>query len=266
MALEKTLLRRVGKAVHEFRMIRDGDRIAVGVSGGKDSLTLLDALLSLKRKSPAKFTLRAFTVEQGKFTRPIEPLANYLKARNIPWTYYRDEPSLQPMAEDPDHGYDQCSRYRRRAVYEIASGLGVNVVALGHTVDNFRESLLRNTLYTGRLSALPAVTYSRSGDFRIIRPLVYVSEEVTSSYADQRAMPITPCACSHRTGTVRRSPREFLAETKKDHPHVLENILSAMSRIDTPRRLDRRFLDFDQEAPPAGAQAPELLPILTKGN
>ncbi len=118
MAPEKTRLRRVGKAVHEFRMIRDADRIAVGVSGGKDSLTLLDALLSLQRKSPVKFTLRAFTVEQGKFTRPIEPLGDYLKARNIPWTYYRDEPSFQLLAEDPDHGCDQCSRYRRRAVYE----------------------------------------------------------------------------------------------------------------------------------------------------
>ena len=266
MAPEKTLLRRVGKAIHEFRMTRHGDRIAVGVSGGKDSLTLLDAPLSLQRKSPTKYTLQAFTVEQGKFTRPIEPLADYLKTRNIPWTYYRDEPSFQLLADDPDHGCDQCSRYRRRAVYEIASDLGANVVALGHTADDFRESLPRNTLYTGRLSALPAVTYSRSGDFRIIRPLVYVSEEVTSSYADQRAMPITPCACSQRTGTVRRSLREFLAETKKEHPHVLENILAAMSRIDTPRLLDRRFLDFDQEGPLPSAQTPELLPVLTKGD
>ena len=77
---------------------------------GKDSLTLLDALLSLQRKSPTKYTLQAFTVEQGKFTRPIEPLADYLKTRNIPWTYYRDEPSFPLLADDPDHGCDQCSR------------------------------------------------------------------------------------------------------------------------------------------------------------
>ncbi len=161
-----------------------------------------------------------------------------------------------------------CGRAKAKTeiLDEIASDLGANVVALGHTADDFCESLLRNTLYTGRLSALPAVTYSRSGDFRIIRPLVYVSEEVTSSYADQRAMPITPGACSQRTGTVRRSLREFLAETKKDHPHVLENILSAMSRIDTPRLLDRRFLDFDQGGPLPSAETPELLPVLTKGD
>lgn len=266
MNLKKNLLRRVGKAICEFRMIRDGDCIAVGVSGGKDSLTLLEALLLLQKKSPMQYTLHAFTVEQGKFTRPIEPLAEYFKERNIPWTYYRDEPSFQLLANDPDHGCDLCSRYRRRAVYEVAATLGANVVALGHTADDFCESLLRNTLYTGRLSALPAVTHSRSRDFRIIRPLVYVSEEVTSSYAYRHAMPIIPCKCSHRTGTVRRSLREFLDKTKKKHPHVLENILSAMSRIDTDRLLDQRFLDCDEGDSFPAAQKPDLLPVLAESD
>ena len=248
MSLKKTLQRRVSKAIHEFKMIREGDHIAIGVSGGKDSLTLLDVLLELQRKSPVKFTVHAFTVEQGKFLRPIEPLGDYMKARNNPWTCYRDKPSFKLLEDQPEHGCDLCSRFRRRAVYEIASSLGANVVALGHTADDFCEALLRNTLYTGRLSALPPVTPSRTKDFRLIRPLVYVSEEVTSAYAEEQGMPLTPCVCSHRTGTVRRRMREFLDEVKQDHPHVLENMLAAMSRIDTPRLLDRRFLDLEEDS------------------
>ena len=249
MDLKKTLQRKVGKAIHQYKMIRDGDRIAVGVSGGKDSLTLLDVLLQLQRKSPAKFSVHAFTVEQGKFLRPIEPPGEYMKKRHIQWTCYRDEPSFKLLEDQPEHGCDLCSRFRRRAVYEIASNLGANVVALGHTADDFCEALLRNTLYTGRLSSLPPVTASRSKDFRLIRPLVYVSEEVTSAYAEEQGMPITPCVCSHRTGTVRRSMREFLDRVKQDHPRVLENMLSAMSRIDTQRLLDRRFLDLEDPVP-----------------
>lgn len=264
MNLEKTLLRRVGKAIAEYKMIRPGDHIAVGVSGGKDSLALLDALLVLQKRSPVKFTLHAFTVEQGKFLRPIEPLADYLKAREIPWTYYRDEPSFELLEEQPDHGCDLCSRYRRRAVYDIASSLGANVVALGHTADDFCESLLRNTLYTGKLSALPAITWSRSKDFRLIRPLVYVSEDVTRAYTEERRMPITPCVCSHRTGTVRRNLREFLQELQRENPHVMENVLTAMGNVDTARLLDRRFLDLGEESGSAVEEPANPLPILVE--
>ncbi len=262
MDLQKTLLRHVGKAIHEYQMIREGDRIAVAVSGGKDSLTLLDALLLLQERAPIHFTVRAFTVEQGKFLRPIEPLAGYMKARGIAWTYYRDEPSFELLKEQPDHGCDLCSRYRRRAVYEIAHDLGANVVALGHTLDDFCESLLRNTFYTGRLSALPAVTYSRARDFRLIRPLVFVPEDITLRYAEERGIPITPCVCSHRTGTVRRNLREFLDDMKKTHPNVLESMLSAMKNVDAPRLLDPRFLAGMEASEESSISNP--LPILAQ--
>src|SRR5512132_3132088 len=94
VSLEKTLLRRVGEAVARFRMIRDGDRVAVGLSGGKDSVTLLEALLLLQKRAPIDFSVCAFTVEQGKFLRPIEPMGEWLKSRGIPWTYYRDAASF----------------------------------------------------------------------------------------------------------------------------------------------------------------------------
>ncbi len=258
--LEKVVLRRVGEAIGKFKMIRDGDRVAVAVSGGKDSLTLLDALLLLQKRSPAKFTLCAFTVEQGKFLRPIAPLGDYMKAHQISWTCFHDAPSFRLLEQQPGHGCDLCSRYRRRAVYEIARGLGANVIAFGHTADDFCEALLRNTLFTGRISALPPVTYSRERDFRIIRPLLYVTEEITQAYAGEKQFPLVPCGCSQRTGDVRRSLRSFISTLKQDHPHVLENMLSAMGRLDTDRLLDIRFLSLDGGTIETGE--PDLLPIL----
>jgi tRNA 2-thiocytidine biosynthesis protein TtcA len=257
MQLERVLLRRVGEAIGKFKMIRDGDRVAVAVSGGKDSLTLLEALLLLQKRSPARFTLCAFTVEQGKFLRPVAPLGDYMRAHDVSWTYFHDHPSFRLLEEQPDHGCDLCSRYRRRAVYEIARSLGANVIAFGHTADDFCEALLRNTLFTGRISALPPVAYSRERDFRLIRPLVYVNEEITAAWAESHGLPIVPCGCSQRTGTVRRSLRDFFAELKQEHPHLLENILSAMGNVDTRRLLDTRFLDLDRATVESGE--PDLL-------
>jgi tRNA 2-thiocytidine biosynthesis protein TtcA len=249
--LEKTLLRKVGEAVTRFKMIRDGDRVAVALSGGKDSLTLLEALMLLAERAPIDFTVCAFTVEQGKFLRPIEPLGEYLKQRGVDWTYHRDNPSVRLLEEQPDHGCDLCSRYRRRAVYQIARGLGANVIAFGHTADDFCESFLRNALFTGRISALPPITYSRERDFRLIRPLVYVTEDVTTRFAASLGAPVIPCGCSQRTGTVRRSLRDVLGNLEQEYPYLKETLLSAMSKIETGRLLDLRYLDLDGEV---GAQ------------
>jgi tRNA 2-thiocytidine biosynthesis protein TtcA len=256
--LEKTLLRKVGEAIHRFQMIRDGDRVAVAVSGGKDSATLLEALLLLQKRAPIQFSVCAFTVEQGKFLRPIQPIGEYLKSRGIPWTYFTDEPSLQLLEDQPDHGCDVCSRFRRRAVYEIAHDLGVNVIAFGHTADDFCEALLRNTMFTGKLSALPPVTMSRNQDFRLIRPLVFVTEDITSAYAESRGVPVVPCGCSQRTGTVRRALRDMFANLEQEYPNLKETMLSAMGNVDTSRLLDPRFLRENQPQPR------ELFPIVTE--
>ena len=240
--LEKSILHKVGEAVERFRMIRDGDRVAVGLSGGKDSVTLLEALLRLQKRAPIQFSVCAFTVEQGKFLAPIEPMGQYLRARGIDWTYVRDTPSLNLLDEQPDHGCDLCSRYRRRAVYEIVRGLGANVVAFGHTADDFCESFLRNALFTGRLSALPPMTWSSKREFRLIRPLVYVTEDLTRAFAASLGAPVIPCGCSQKTGTVRRNLRDIFAELEQEHPFLKQTLLSAMGNIDTARLLDTRFL------------------------
>jgi tRNA 2-thiocytidine biosynthesis protein TtcA len=260
--LEKTLLRKVGDAVARFKMIRDGDRVAVALSGGKDSLTLLEALALLQKRAPIDFTVCAFTVEQGKFLRPIEPLGAYLKERGIDWTYFYDKPSFRLLREQPDHGCDLCSRYRRRAVYEIARGLGANVIAFGHTADDFCESFLRNAMFTGRISALPPVTWSGARDFRLIRPLVYVTEDLTSRFAESLGAPVIPCGCSQRTGTVRKSIRGLFAAIEKEHPHLKETLLSAMGKLEPSRLLDTRYLNLEGAQPPADGH--DLLPILTE--
>ncbi len=248
--LEKTLLRKVGDAVTRFKMIRDGDRVAVALSGGKDSLTLLEALVRLAQRAPIDFSVCAFTVEQGKFLRPIEPVGEYLKSRGIDWTCYRDNPSFRLLDEQPDHGCDLCSRFRRRAVYEIARGLGANVIAFGHTADDFCESFLRNALFTGRVSALPPITWSSQRDFRLIRPLVYVTEELTTKFAASLGAPVIPCGCSQRTGTVRRSLRDILGGLEQQYPHLKETLLSAMGNIETGRLLDTRYLPLEPTAEP----------------
>ncbi len=256
--IEKSILRKVGEAIGRFRMIRDGDRVAVGVSGGKDSLTLLEALLLLQQRAPIHFTVCAFTVEQGKFLSPIEPVGDYLRARGVDWTYVQDNPSLTLLTEQPDHGCDLCSRFRRRAVYEIARNLGANVIAFGHTADDFCESFLRNAMFTGRLSALPPVTWSKKREFRLIRPLVYVTEDQTRAFAASLGAPIIPCGCSQKTGTVRRSLRDIFAGLEKEHPFLKETLLSAMANIDTGRLLDTRFLDLDGTT--GGSEAADFSP------
>ncbi|MCL5743368.1 MAG: PP-loop domain-containing protein, partial [Acidobacteria bacterium] len=148
------------------------------------------------------------------------------------------------------HGCDLCSRYRRRAVYEVVSGLRANVIAFGHTADDFCEALFRNIMFTGRLTALPPVTRSRDRQFRLIRPLVYVTEDLTREYAGSKGIPVIPCGCSQKTGTVRRSLRDIFADLERQFPHLKENILSAMGNLDTHRLLDPRFLDLGESAAP----------------
>ena len=247
MDLEKTLLRKVGEAVHRFKMIREGDRIAVAVSGGKDSVTLLEALVLLQKRAPIDFSVCAFTVEQGKFLRPVGPVGEHIRSLGVEWTYHTDNSSIRLLTEQPNHGCDLCSRFRRRAVYQIARGMGANVIAFGHTVETTSANpLFRNIMFTGRNSSLPPVTYSRERDFRLIRPLIYVTEEITRAYVESKGIPVVPCACSQRTGTVRRSIRETIADWEIEHPHLRENILSAMGNIQLGRLLDTRYIDMEE--------------------
>jgi len=242
-------------------MIREGDRVAVGFSGGKDSYTLLEILLKLRSRAPINFSVCAFTVDQGKFLTPIEPFGAWLRDRKVDWTYRTDKPSLDLIEDQPEHGCDTCSRFRRRAVYEVARDLGVNVIALGHTADDFCEAFLRNAMFTGKLGALPPVTWSSKKEFRLIRPLLQVTEVQTRAYAGKMGAPVIPCGCSMKTGTVRRSIRDIFADLEKDYPHLKQTMLTAMGNLTPERLLDERYINLDE--PPAEA-ARQVFPILTE--
>ena len=129
---------------------------------------------------------------------------------------------------------------------------GANVIAFGHTADDFCESFLRNALFTGRISALPPITWSSKRDFRLIRPLVYVTEDLTRAFASKLGAPVIPCGCSQKTGTVRGTLRHIFADIEKDHPFLKETLLSAMGKVETGRLLDPRFLDLETSNEEAG--------------
>ncbi len=259
MELEKAILRRVGQAVARFGMIREGDRIAAGFSGGKDSFTLLSALLLLQKRAPVRFSLCAFIIDQGKFLAPVEPFREWMRAQGVEWTYRVDNPSLRLLSQQPDHGCDLCSRFRRRAVYALARELGANVIALGHTADDLCESFLRNAMFTGRLAALPPVAWSRKREFRLIRPLIYVTEDLTRAWAEASDAPVIPCGCSLKTGTVRRSLRGMLDELEREHPHLKSTLLNALGNVEASRLLDTRFFQPEEEGQGSSASP---LPVL----
>ena len=193
--VERSVLDLVGRAMGRFAMLRPGDRVAVGVSGGKDSLCLLHALVAHRRRAPFPYEVVAVTIEQGKFKAPIRALEPQIRALGVPWEL-RDEPAtLELVANGVLHGCDVCSRHRRRALYTIAGELGCTALALGHTADDRAEALLRNILFNGRIASLPPVARSRKGGLRLIRPLAFVSEEQTAAYARTLGFGTVGCVC-----------------------------------------------------------------------
>jgi tRNA 2-thiocytidine biosynthesis protein TtcA len=220
----------VGRAMGRFSMLRPGDRVAVGVSGGKDSLCLLDALVAYRTRAPFAYDLVAVTVEQGKFTSAIRALEPQIRRLGVDWVV-RDEPAtLQLVRDGIVHGCDVCSRHRRRALYHLAAELGCHTLALGHTADDCAEALLRNILFNGRIASLPPVARSRKGTLRLIRPLAYVSEALTTAYARARGLDTVGCVCAEKD-SVRREIRAFLAGLKTRHPGVADSIGAALGNV-----------------------------------
>jgi tRNA 2-thiocytidine biosynthesis protein TtcA len=228
--VERRVLQLVGRAMGRFDMLRSGDRIAVAVSGGKDSLCLLDALVAYRRRAPFPYELTAVTIEQGKFTAPIGAIESRVRALGVPWVLRDDRPTLRLVSEGIAHGCDVCSRHRRGVLYRAAAETGATVLALGHTADDCAESLLRNILFNGRIASLPPVAQSRTGTMRLIRPLVFVSEGLTRAYAETHGLPTVKCVCSDQDGP-RRELRRLLADLEARHPGVPASISAALGNV-----------------------------------
>jgi tRNA 2-thiocytidine biosynthesis protein TtcA len=251
--VERTVLDLVGRAMGRFAMLRAGDRVAVGVSGGKDSLCLLHALVAYRRRAPFSYEVVAVTVEQGKFTAPIRSLEAQIRTLGVPWEV-RDEPAtLRLVADGVVHGCDQCSRHRRRALYTIAGELGASVLALGHTADDCAEALLRNVLFNGRIASLPPVARSRKGGLRLVRPLALVTEELTTAYAGAIGVTTVGCVCGEKE-SVRREIRDFLTRLRARHPGVAESVTAALGNVNPYTLFDPSLTKPGADTPAFGAE------------
>src|SRR5438128_8422283 len=230
MDTAEKVLDAMGRAMGRFSMLRAGDRVAVGVSGGKDSLTLLHALVAYKKRAPFPYDLIAITLEQGKFKLPIVALEEKIRGLGVEWVIRQDSATLRLIAENVPHGCDICSRHRRYNLYKIATELHCGVLALGHTADDCAESLLRNVLFNGRIASLPPVSQSQKGNVRLIRPLVYVTEDLSTEYARAQGFLPIACVCSEKEN-VRREIREFLETMKARHIGISDSITAALGNV-----------------------------------
>ena len=230
MNIEQKVLDQMGRAMGRFEMLRPNDRVAVAVSGGKDSLSLLHALVAYKKRAPFPYELIVVTVEQGKFKLPIQALGDKIRGLGVEWVIREDSRTLELISQNIPHGCDVCSRHRRYHLYNIASELDCTVLALGHTADDCSESLLRNILFNGRIASLPPVAESRKGGLRLIRPFVYLTEDLSTEYARAQGFLPIACVCGEKD-SVRKEIREFLDAMKSRHVGIPGSVIAALGNV-----------------------------------
>lgn len=227
----KSLLRKVGRAIADYSMIREGDRILLGVSGGKDSLSLLQVLAHLRTYAPVKFELGVITVDPEVEGFDPSDLKEYYEALDVPY-YYQQQPIMQEAKQrmDGDSFCAYCSRMKRGIMYSTCREHGYNVLALAQHLDDLAESLLMSMFHGGQLRTMKAHYVNDNGDIRIIRPLVYCRETQTGSFAQEAGLPIIPdsCPACFDMPTQRQHMKELLLGEEKQNSHLYANILHAM--------------------------------------
>ncbi len=235
--------RQVGRALRDFSMLQAGDVVAVGVSGGKDSYTLLDALLAIRRRSPVPFEVRALLVDQGFVGFDASVVVRHLEGRGVP---FRVE-ETDTLAEEDLYGVEGgafcsfCAKQRRGILYRGARELGCNKLALGHHRDDVIETLLMNMFFNGRLRGMPArlAATGEGTGMELIRPLVYVPEEWIAEHAREADYPTIPCGCP-TCGTSlqkRRRIKLLLSDLEAEIPGVKQSLLVSMQNVEAQQML-----------------------------
>ena len=237
----KTLLRKVGKAIADYDMIREGDRVLLGVSGGKDSLSLLQVLGHLRTYAPVRFELGVLTVDPLIDGFDPAPLQDYYRAIGVPY-FYRTQ-TIQEDAKthmDGDSFCAFCARMKRGIMYTTCRNEGYNVLALAQHLDDLAESLMMSMFHGGRLQTMKAHYLNKEGDVRIIRPLVYCRETLTADFAAREGLPVVPdsCPACFTAPSQRAYMKQLLAREERNNPLLFPNLLHAMRPLmdQTPPR------------------------------
>ena len=237
----------VGKAIDDYGMIQGGDKVMVCLSGGKDSYTMLDLLLSLRRSAPVDFELIAVNLDQKQPGFPAHVLPDYLTALGVPW-HVIEQDTYSVVKRVIPQGKTMCSlcsRMRRGALYRFAAENGVTKIALGHHRDDLLETLFLNLFHGGKLKAMPPKLLSDDGRQIVIRPLAYVPEAAITRYARARAFPIIPCTlCGSQPNLQRAVIGRMLRTWEREHPGRIESIFAAIRDVAPSQLADPSLFDF----------------------
>ena len=247
--LEKRLCREVARAIGDYNMIEDGDKVMVCMSGGKDSYTLLDILIKLRQRAPIKFDLVAVNLDQKQPGFPEHVLPEYLKSTGVPF-HIENQDTYSVVKRVVPEGKTTCglcSRLRRAILYRVADELGCTKVALGHHRDDIVQTLMLNMFFGGIMKAMPPKLVSDDGKHVVIRPLAYIAEKDTERWAQYRDFPIIPCnLCGSQENLQRQQVGEMLREWDRKYPGRVNNMFHALQNVIPTHLADNQLYDFRQ--------------------
>jgi len=255
--LRKRLRRETGRAIVDFGMIGEGDRVMVCVSGGKDSLTLLDILMNMQKHAPIRFELCAVNLDQKQPGFPEDVLPTYFEQLGVPYHILEEDTYtlVKDMVPEGKTYCGWCSRFRRGILYKFARTHGFNRIALGHHRDDIVETLLLNMFHGGKMKAMSPKLLSDDGSNVVIRPLAYCREKDIERYARLSEFPVIPCnLCGSQDNLQRQVIKEMLQEWDRVHPGRVDNMFRAITDVVPSHLLDRSLFDFQSLQNPTQAE------------